>query len=56
MKNKILWKKPNYNGEWARVDDKEIDNYCIKGGESGDVKIFRSLQGVQMKTYEVERR
>ena len=45
MKNKILWKKPNYNGEWARIDDKEIDDYCIKGGESGDVKIFRNQWG-----------
>jgi hypothetical protein len=34
MKNKILWKKPDYKNEVGRVTNKEIDELCIRGGRN----------------------
>ena len=45
METKITWKKPNYNGEWHKNTDEEIDRMCLEGGNSGDIIIKRDNYG-----------
>jgi hypothetical protein len=57
IKNKILWKKPDYRNEWARVSNKEIDRYCINNTSGGDIKIEREQYGrkIRFKVFRIEK-
>ncbi len=54
IKNKIVWRKPDYKKEYGRVSDKEIDGHCIRNTESGDIRIERNQYGRKI-TFEVFR-
>ena len=56
-KTKIIWRKPNYKGEWGRVSDEEIDKMCEEGCESGDIKIEKTQYGrkIRFAVYRVEK-
>ena len=44
--NKIDWRKPNYENEYGRVSDKEIDKMCMDGSSgSGDIIIEKRQYG-----------
>ena len=45
IKNKIVWRKPDYKNEYGRVSDKDIDRMCMERTESGDIKIERRQYG-----------
>ena len=45
LKNKIIWRKPDYKNEYGRVSDKDIDRMCMERTESGDIKIERRQYG-----------
>ncbi len=58
MKNKILWKKPNYKNQFCRVLDKEIDEFCLnRVTGTGDIQIERSQYGrkIEFIVYRVEK-
>jgi hypothetical protein len=56
-KDKIVWSKPDYKNEWARVNDKEIDRHCKDNTESGDIKITKTKYGRKTRfvVYRVEK-
>jgi len=57
MKDKIIWKKPDYKNQFKRVSDKEIDKLCMDRCESGDIKIEREQYGrkIIFTVYRVEK-
>ena len=57
MKDKIVWRKPDYKNKWGKVNDKDIDKYCIEGDYSGDIIIKRSQYGrkISFVVYRVEK-
>lgn len=57
IKNKIKWRKPDYKNEYARVSNKEIDRLCLKGSETGDIKIEKEINGRKVKfiVYRIEK-
>jgi len=57
VKFTIVWRKPDYKDEFGKISDKEIDEMCEKGTESGDVKIEKEQYGRKIKfiVYRVEK-
>jgi hypothetical protein len=57
IKDKIIWRKPDYKNEYSRVSDKDIDKHCIDRTESGDIKIEREQYGrkITFKVYRIEK-
>jgi len=57
IKNKIIWKKPDYKNNWGKVSDKEIDEYCISKTSSGDIRIEREQYGrkIIFKVFRLEK-
>jgi hypothetical protein len=55
IKNKIVWRKPDYKNEYGRVSDTEIERMCRdRTGSTGDIKIERNQYGRKI-TYVVYR-
>lgn len=44
-KKQIEWEKPDYENEWGRVSKEEIDELCLSGYDSGDIRIEKRPWG-----------
>ena len=59
MKNKILWKKPDYKNKFNKVIDKEIDSLCKENAtvKTGDIIIQREQYGrkISFLVYRIEK-
>ena len=57
MKDKIVWRKPDYKDEYSRVSDKEIERHCLDRTENGDIKIEREKYGrkITFRVFRIEK-
>ncbi len=58
MKNKIIWRKPDYKNEYGKVSDKTIDKLIESGScSTGDIKIERFQYGrkITFRVFRVEK-
>jgi len=58
IKNKIVWKKPDYKNHFNKVSNKEIDEMCIEGSQKiGDIIIEKDKYGrkITFTVYRVEK-
>jgi len=53
LKNKIIWRKPDYKNEYGKVLDKEINEMCEDNfqakTQTGDIIIEKSQYGRKIK-------
>ncbi len=51
FEEKIVWRKPDYEEEYGRMEDDEIDRLCLEGTQCGDVKIEKATNGRKIFFY-----
>ena len=45
MEGKIRWKKPDYKNKWSKVSEKEINECCLNGTQTGDIRTEKETRG-----------